>query len=146
MIKERYVNFEVARLLKDKGFDEECFAKYANESCTEKYYDDYRERMMSWEIKSGELIIPLIDRDKYDIYGDTIPAPTQQMACDWVRIKEVLITYDLAPLGAKVIMVKVYKRVYDDPNYDWTEGITIIRSTLEEAINEALKYALEKLL
>lgn len=144
MIEERYVNPEVARLLMDKGFNEDCFAKYADGSCTEKYYDDYRERMMSWEIKSGELIIPSIDRDKYDIYGDTIPAPTQQMACDWMRTKDVLITYDLAPIGT-TLMVKVYKRT-QDPDFPWTEGITIIRSTLEEAINEALKFALEKLL
>lgn len=42
-------------------------------------------------------------------------------------------------------MVKVYKRT-QDPDFPWTEAITIIRDTLEEAINEALKYALEKLL
>ena len=144
MIEERYVSPEVARLLRDKGFNEDCFAKYADGSCTEKYYDDYRERMMSWEIKPGELIIPSIDRDKYDIYGDTIPAPTQQMACDWVQTKEILITYDLAPIGT-TLMVKVYKRT-QDPDFPWTEGITIIRDTLEDAINEALKYALEKLL
>ena len=144
MIEERYVSPEVARLLRDKGFNEDCFAKYADGSCTEKYYDDYRERMMSWEIKPGELIIPSIDRDKYDIYGDTIPAPTQQVACDWVQTKEILITYDLAPIGT-TLMVKVYKRT-QDPDFPWTEGITIIRDTLEDAINEALKYALEKLL
>ena len=28
MIKERYVSLEVARLLKDKGFDEECTKLY----------------------------------------------------------------------------------------------------------------------
>ena len=144
MIEERYVSPEVARLLRDKGFNEDCFAKYADGSCTEKYYDDYRERMMSWEIKPGELIIPSIDRDKYDIYGDTIPAPTQQMACDWVRTKDALITYDLAPIGT-TLMVKVYKRT-QDPDFPWTEATTIIRNTLENAINEALKYALEKLL
>lgn len=146
MIKERYVNLEVARLLKDKSFDEECFAEYANKSCTKEYYDDYWEHKVSQKIKPGELIVPLIDKDKkYHIYGDTIPAPTQARACDWVRARNVLITYDLAPVGT-ALMVKVYKRVYDDPDFPWTEGITIIRSTLEEAINEALKYALEKLL
>jgi hypothetical protein len=61
-----------------------------------------------------------------------------------MRTKDVLITYDLAPIGT-TLMVKVYKRT-QDPDFPWTEGITIIRSTLEEAINEALKYALEKLL
>ena len=130
---------EIKALMKD------CFAKYADGSCTEKYYDDYREHMMSWEIKPGELIIPCVDRDKYDIYGDTIPAPTQQMACDWVQTKDALITYDLAPIGTKLI-VKVYKRVYGDQDYDWEYKITIVRDTLEDAINDALKYALEKLL
>ena len=61
-----------------------------------------------------------------------------------MRTKDVLITYDLAPIGTK-LMVKVYKRTQDQ-DFPWTEEITIIRSTLEEAINEALKYALEKLL
>lgn len=145
MIKERYVNLEVARLLRDKGFDEGCFAEYANKSCTKEYYDDYWEHKVSQKIKPGELIVPLIDKDKkYHIYGDTIPAPTQQVAVDWMRTREILITYDLAPIGTK-LMVKVYKRT-QDPDFPWTEGITIIRDTLEEAINDALKYALEKLL
>ena len=73
-----------------------------------------------------------------------VVAPTQQTAIDWMRTKDVLITYDLAPIGT-TLMVKVYKRT-QDPDFPWTEGITIIRSTLEDAINEALKYALEKLL
>lgn len=84
MIEERYCSYEVSNLLQEKGFKQECFAKYAKETCTEKYYDDYRERMISWTIKPGELIIPSIDRDKYEIYGTVIFAPTHQMACDWI--------------------------------------------------------------
>ena len=124
MIKERYVNPEVARLLRNKGFNEGTYGFY---------------------YKGGEL---LFNYERLQINSEhtnlLISAPTQQVACDWMRIKDILITYDLAPIGT-TLMVKVYKRT-QDPDFPWTEGITIIRSTLEEAINEALKYALEKLL
>ncbi len=124
MIKERYVNFEAAKLLRDKGFNEGCYG----------YYYCGGELSFSY----GRLNI------NSEHTNNLISAPTQQMACDWMRTKDVLITYDLAPIGTK-LMVKVYKKVYDDPNHTWTEEITIVRDTLEEAINDALKYALEKL-
>lgn len=87
MIEERYCSYEVSNLFQEKGFNQECFAKYAKETCTERYYDDYRERMLSWTIKPGELIIPSIDRESYEVYGVMIPAPTHQMACDWIYEK-----------------------------------------------------------
>lgn len=123
MVKERYVNLEVARLLRDKDFDEGCYGYYY----------------------CGKLTF-LYDRlNKNSEHTDLlISAPTQQVAVDWMRTKEILITYDLAPIGT-TLMIKVYKRT-QDPDFPWTEGITIIRDTLEEAINDALKYALEKLL
>lgn len=125
MIKERYVNHEVARLLRDKGFNEGTYGFYYN---------------------GGELSF---NYDRLQINSEhtnlLISAPTQQMACDWMRTKDVLITYDLAPIGATLI-VKVYREVYDDHSYDFVEATTIIRDTLEDAINEALKFALEKLL
>lgn len=125
MIKERYVNLEVAKLLRDKGFDEECVGYYINDEPDDVKYSLLGETNSTWESRCCS-------------------APTQAMAVDWVRTKDVLITYDLAPVGT-TLMVKVYKRT-QDPDFPWTEGITIIRSTLEDAINDALKYALEKLL
>ena len=129
MIKERYVNLEVARLLRDKGFNEGTYGFY---------------------FKGGEL---LFNYDRLQINSEhtnrLISAPTQQMACDWMRTKDILITDDLVvPIGAK-LKIKVYRKVYDvydDHIYDFVEATTIIRNTLEDAINEALKFALEKLL
>lgn len=125
MIKERYVNLEVARLLRDKGFDEGCYGYYY----------------------CGKLTF-LYDRlNKNSEHTDLlVSAPTQQVAVDWMRTREILITYDLAPIGT-TLMIKVYRRgVCDGQICDWVEATTIIRDTLEEAINDALKYALEKLL
>ena len=79
MIKERYVSLEVARLLKEKGFDEEC----------KNAYDTF---------DGG---CSLID---YTLFGfvhdgkDVFLAPTQQMACDWLRCKNILITYELVKM------------------------------------------------
>lgn len=86
-ITEDYVSFELAKLLKEKGFNQECFTRYAIERCTERYYDDYRERKLSWTIEPRELIIPDIYKECYEILGDTISAPTQQMAMKWLREK-----------------------------------------------------------
>lgn len=135
MIKERYVNPEVARLLRDKGFNEDCYTYYDNNDTIDRFEEGccFDNVSYPWEVSYD-----VSEAEKYVI------APTQQMACDWVRTKDVLITYDLAPVGT-TLMVKVYKKT-QDPDFPWTEGITIIRSTLEEAINDALKYALEKLL
>lgn len=124
MIKERYVNLEVARLLRDKGFNEGTYGFYY---CGELLFNYERLQINS---KHTNLLVS---------------APTQQVACDWMRTRDVLITYDLAPIGT-TLMVKVYKEVYDGSSYDWVEATTIIRDTLEDAINDALKYALEKLL
>ena len=135
MIEERYVNPEVARLLMDKGFNEECYTYYDSNDTIDRF-----EEGCCFDNTSYPWGVP------YDVSEakEYVVAPTQQMACDWVRTKDVLITYDLAPIGT-TLMVKVYKRTRD-PDFPWTEAITIIRSTLEEAINVALKYALEKLL
>ena len=53
MIQEDYVSFETAKLLKEKGFDEEC----------QKYYGDYKypcptlQMAMKWLRKAHEIFI-----------------------------------------------------------------------------------------
>ena len=65
-IKEDYVSFECAKLLKEKGFDEPTLA-YA-----------YGNDMMSYYSR------PRIT-DPLSIEAGRIPIPTQQMACKWLR-------------------------------------------------------------
>lgn len=68
MIKERYVSFEVASLLRDKGFNEECTKTY--------------------NISNGQMYIggETCNSEFTDI-EEIVTAPTQQMACDWVEEK-----------------------------------------------------------
>lgn len=78
MIEERYCSYEVARLLKEKGFDEECHHIYVGvtlEWTNTIYGDDV--------ISNNE--IP-------DVDTDVITAPTHQMACDWLMEKDIYIS------------------------------------------------------
>lgn len=73
MIKEDYVSFEIAKLLKEKGFDEDIHC----------FYSDY-----------DKIIHPIIEIaliPDCDIY----PCPTQQMAMKWLReVHNIIITID----------------------------------------------------
>lgn len=145
MIKEAYVSFEVAKLLKEKGFSENTVCKYADVGgIIEKWYDDYRERVLRFDWEEGYLIEPSIEpKDQYEIIGDTISAPTHQMAMAWLR--EV---YDI---NIDVVSIWEQKR--------WEYQIYIITPTTsncpykddtlymtyEEAVEVALKYSLENL-
>ena len=146
MIEERYCSYEVSNLLQEKGFNQECFVKYAKEACTERYYDDYRERMLSWTIKPGELIIPSIDKDNYEVYGIMIPAPTHQMACDWLgEVYEIYITivYGDYPSLNKIFWTPQINSLKE---FDLPDDFYKDYDKYGEAVEAALKYVLKNLI
>lgn len=81
MVKEAYVSLEVAKLLKEKGFDIECKTAY---------YCDC-----------------LIDYTMFGFCGDEelVFAPTQQMAMAWLREKKIFINvwYDKTDFSAEYV-------------------------------------------
>ncbi len=87
MINEDYISYEVAKLLKEKGLSKDTISKYAAAGgASEKWYDDYRERMLRFDWEEGYLFEPLPEpHDQYEIWGDTIPAPTYQEAMNSLR-------------------------------------------------------------
>ena len=76
MIEEAYVNFEIAKLLREKGFDVSCYGRYSVRS-KEFHLDTTRP------CNNGGI-------SQYS-------APTQQMAMSWLR-KEHNIVVDIVPL------------------------------------------------
>ena len=70
MTKEAYVSYEIAKLLKEKGFCERCFMCYEQDG---KVFEGFG----NW--------------NKVDIY---IAAPTHQVACAWLREKGYHIYVD----------------------------------------------------
>ena len=131
MIKERYVNFEVATLLRNKGFNEPCRGVY-------------EEKILR--------INTLCDWLNSD-FSEYVAAPTQAMACDWVEETfNIAIVLDLTILGYEPVFLNGHK----DPNIasndvnqkdDMTGGDNSDGSwsSKELAYNEALKYVLTNL-
>ena len=132
MIKERYVNFEVASLLRDKGFNEPCRGVY-------------EEKVLR--------INTLCDWLNSD-FSEYVAAPTQTMACDWIEgTFNIAIVLDLTILGYEPVFLNGHKdpniassnvnQKDDAPVGDNSDGSW---SNKECAYNEALKYVLTNLI
>lgn len=132
MIKEAYVSFEVAKLLKEKGF----------ESFTTMVYRNPNRLFIHNE--KEELIPNHYHKKKGDV--NEILAPTHQMAMAWLReVKGLFIAINC-----------------DDLNYNWQvfdvqhrdkNGDPICQSesfggyyNYEKATDDAIKYCLEKII
>ena len=146
-ITEDYVSFEIARLLKEKGFNESTICKYADVGgITEKWYDDYRERVLRFDWNEGYLIEPPIaPKDQYEIIGDTISAPTLQMAMKWLREEK------------GIAAVPILRSVLDNEKFLWDIEITVAKTnetyhqgwtyeSYERACEAAIKYSLKNLI
>ena len=138
-ITEDYVSFEIAKLLKEKGFPQDYNDYHALVYNEEDYEDEYEVQRMVLKtriVKAGTL----------SSYPIGVPEPkcyccTLQMAMKWLR--EVYnLQIQIAPINSK------YK--------DWAFGIYKDFSpltteltccpTYEEACEEAVKYCLENLI
>ena len=124
MITEDYVSFETAKLMKGKGFDWECK--------TMKFYPE-----------------PDYDQES----PDGVYAPTLQMAKKWLRKRhnlhiEIRITNH--SISSMVNVIKYYWVMCDTETGRWCDKSTIYTvkafDTPEEAEEDAIKHALEKLI
>ena len=128
MIQEAYVSFETAKLLKEKGFDENTLMVYMSygDLCKCNRYDSIRNSNYNDITKN---------------YFECT-APTHQMAMKWLR--EVHnIDICVFPYQADYISYSYKVKIYKNKEI----YLTITDSkTYEDAVEEALKYCLEILI
>lgn len=134
MIQEDYCSFEVAKLLKEKGFDGDC-----GDCECHMFYHEMIDRIM-----------PIMTIGMIPDYDTVYFAPTHQMAMKWLREvynKHICIGYD--------IYLKFFFQIMDlkeTVEYDYVETKyyhaenEIEFQTYEEAVEEAIKYSLENLI
>lgn len=132
MITEDYVSFETAKLLKEKGFNEECSCFYSN--------IDYGTPGLEVD---GQLYYK-----NSALNDEEYAAPTLQMAMKWLRevhkigvfpstyttIKGSDITHTY---GTAIVNLNTYELMTLD---------SMDRETYEEACETAIKYCLENLI
>ena len=152
MIEEAYVSFEVAKLLKEKGFDIPC----------QKVWTDNKQLLWSVCFMEGNSFvnnedIPLVlNYEKWSDVKDAYLAPTQQMAMRWLREKYLMNTF----IGAKVYKPESGK-ISGYSAYVWykpknNQGICCYWvyppqeqecwESYEDAYEAAIKYCLENLI
>ena len=122
MITEDYVSFEIAKLLKEKGFDEPCKARYDNNGTL--HYEKYP-----------------IEASRAEMYN-SILCPTRQMTIKWLReVHNIFIVNNYINEKNSSYIISLwqgdncYKNITskDYPIY-------------EEAVEAAIKYCLENLI
>lgn len=131
MITEDYVNFEIAKLLREKGFKESTLA-YA-----------YGQDMIAYYSQ------PKVT-DDYKVEAGRYPLPTLQMACKWLR--EVHKVHIIAEpcLGEGFDNNLSFNRWFwtilkEEGEYKPIRKIDEF-STYEQACEDAIKYCLENLI
>lgn len=129
-MKEAYCSYEISKILKEKGFDEECTHYYS-------YEDD----------ELIEYTNGVYSRNSKDCHRCT--SPTHQMAMAWLREKKyisIVITDDEIPLSYKYII----RKYFINDKYRLGTEILKLDSTqfikYEDAVESALQYTLENLL
>ena len=124
MITEDYVSFEVAKLLKEKGFDTPVWTRYEND------YDGNNE---------------VIFGDKYDWNNSPmgqISAPTHQMAMKWI-LEKYNVSIEVSALKRNYWVYTIYKILDNKVKELYNDGEF---KSHEKAVEAALKYCLENLI
>ena len=121
MIKEAFVSFEIANLLKEKGFHEACIATYNSTTKNFQIEEIYEDWTIHWK--------------------GYISAPTQQMAMTWLREVyniDIIIFHEKLPNDCYWARIErhPFTEFQQEPEY----------KTYEEAVEAALKYCLENLI
>lgn len=128
MILEDYCSYEVSKLLKEKGFDEEVLAVYI--------YDKLFVKGENEIVNTANVPI--------------IPAPTHQMVMKWLREEKhyyIQIMLDSWALGGHTGYYVVIQRIDNDFEIMLQDALDeVFYNSYEDAVEATLKYCLENLL
>lgn len=136
MITEDYVSFELAKLLKEKGFDEGCISYYVDYEPNDVKYSFLGETNSTWESRCCS-------------------APTLQMAMKWLRevhhlfigCEPRLSFTDFYWITANIYRVRKKSSLYHTEDVDDYHCVASCDShSYEGACKSAIKYCLENLI
>lgn len=127
MITEDYVNYETAKLLKEKGFDEECWCWYEEDGYFKDSNDDYGFQS-NLDHVSDDFICS---------------APTLQMTMKWLREKHNL---SIEPYYTHKQKYKFIIQEIPTAISLWMDLPDELYSTYETACEAAIKYCIEHLI
>ena len=138
MIEEAYVNFETAKLLKEKGF---------NCSTYRAYCETNRGHQLSYDVGRTNSQWDKFNKEN-GIFNCS--APTQQMAMRWLREVHhyyIQVMLDSWACGIHMGYYVVIQKTDSDFEIMLSDYVdNIFYQTYEEACETAIKYCLENLI
>ncbi len=143
MIIEDYVSFETAKLLKEKGFDEEC----------RTFWKEWNGQIILCHCSSNH-VFEWCHNSMLDGYNDdselNVAAPTLQMAMKWLReVHNLVIEPYRTACG---YLYTISNTPYGSTKYDNSQAFNGDNedsgqwSTWEKACEDGIKYCLENLI
>lgn len=138
MNEEQYVTYKVGKLLKEKGFDWRTnFVWYEHLPVSIDWRNKANQKAMDYfysnETTEQQSKYSNLDKKPSYIYGDIYSAPTQQMACHWLReVHNILICILPYEVGAGVMDYTycIYRIFCDDLYFE-----PLAQGRIEEAMN-----------
>ena len=127
MFTEDFCSFDVAQLLKEKGFDELCIFKYNSEGV---------------RMKAG---VAIDEWQNFELDDNEYSCPSQAMAMKWLRENHNIFIQISAVLQDQPFGLHYRPSIQDYHAYARHDNFNEY-VTYEEAVEAALKYALENLL
>ncbi len=139
-IIEDYVSLEIAKLLKEKGFNGECRMIYREHDMQMIYYTPNPNDLLDFTTNRKKL-----EKHSKKQHCDYALCPTHQMALKWLReVHGIFIDIMTYTTGSKIQFRWVG---YDKGRlFSQEEGKTIYFDTHEQTVEAALKYTLENLI
>ena len=134
IIKDDYVSLEIAKLLKEKGFNEPCLSYFWEDENDNQI--DYTDRPFTYK----------------QLYSEDILRPTHQMALKWLREKHKIA------INIRIVCKKTISYVFDIWDFNIIHPNKLVGGTIdlreqqfdfksyEEATEEAIKYCLNNLI
>ena len=131
MVTEDYVSFEVAKLLKEKEFNEVCMFAYTFPDGESAILDKFYKPITNKELDE-----------------DACVAPTHQMALKWLRKVYKIFIEVRIHFMPKVQYRSDILEFNDLKDVQWLDDLQVLpyKDTYEEAVEEALKYTFENLI
>lgn len=130
-MKEAYVKIETAQLLKEKGFAWRVFNFYDEHGGFSEHIGSVYS-LYNWNYPT---------KDEYG--SQYCSAPTQQMACSWLREEKGIHIYPIPVTGFNYV-VSIYTE-QGNKTYDRILSRSG-RNAYEDAVEAALQYCLTKLI
>ena len=145
MITEDYVSFEIAKLLKKKGFDERCKYVWELDKANDPQDNDGISKICAERFMEGESFVDNSDikkvfeyEDWFEDYHKVYLCPTLQMTMKWLR--------KVHHIDISIIPLRSHKEYLPRIESDAISHDAIPCKEYEEACEIAIKYCLEHLI